>query len=75
MSTFRLIWHLRVHVGRGLNCMRLFRVLHVKRVKVSDRVDSTGRLVGRRIVLSNMPEVACLEQSFLNALSTSWSAA
>ena len=37
----------------------------VKRVKVADHVDATGRLIGRRIVLSNMSDVEHLESNFL----------
>ena len=37
----------------------------VKRVKVADQVDATGRLIGRRTVLSNMSDVECLEANFL----------
>ena len=37
----------------------------VKRAKVADHVDATGRLVGRRIVLSNMSDVECREANFL----------
>ena len=37
----------------------------VKRVKVADHVDATGRLVGRRSVLSNMPDVEWLEANIL----------
>ena len=36
----------------------------VKRAKVADHVDATGRLVGRRIVLSNMSDVERLEANF-----------
>ena len=36
----------------------------VKRVKVADHVDATGRLIGRRIVLSNMSDVERLEAKF-----------
>ena len=37
----------------------------VKRVKVADHVDATGRLIGRRSVLSNMPDVEWLGANFL----------
>ena len=36
----------------------------VRRAKVADHVDATGRLVGRRIVLSNMSDVERLEANF-----------
>ena len=36
----------------------------VRRAKVADHVDATGRLVGRRIVLSNMSDVEHLETNF-----------
>ena len=36
----------------------------VRRAKVADHVDATGRLVGRRIVLSNMSDVECLGENF-----------
>ena len=35
----------------------------MKRVKVADHVDATGRLVGRRIVLSKMTDVEWLERN------------
>ena len=38
-------------------------------VKVADHVDATGELVGRRIVLTNMPEVERLETSFSEHVS------
>ena len=37
----------------------------VRKAKVADHVDATGRLVGRRIVLSIMSDVECLEANFL----------
>ena len=37
----------------------------VRKAKVADHVDATDRLVGRRIVLSIMSDVECLEASFL----------
>ena len=36
----------------------------VRGAKVADHVDATGRLVGRRIVLSNMSDVERLEANF-----------
>ena len=41
----------------------------VKRVKVADHDDATGELIGRRIVLSNMPEVERLETNFSEHVS------
>ena len=42
----------------------------MKRVKVADHVDATGELIiGRRIVLSNMPEVERLETNFSEYVS------
>ena len=36
----------------------------MRKAKVADHVDATGRLVGRRIVLSNMSDVERLESNF-----------
>ena len=36
----------------------------MRRAKVADHVDATGRLVGRRIVLSNMSDAEHLETNF-----------
>ena len=36
----------------------------VKKVKTADRVEATGVMTGRRIVLSDMPEVGCFERIF-----------
>ena len=41
----------------------------MKRVKVAVHVDATGELIGRRIVLSNMPEVERLETNFSEHVS------
>ena len=64
MSTFPLTCRLHVLGGHGPNLRALISSSKVRRAKVADHVDATGRLVGRRIVLSNMSDVERLEANF-----------